>query len=123
MLPNNKLFIVWILDGMGLYEDVVRWEILSCLIDYEAEFIKKFDINWKEKISECFRWSCIHGHLDVAKWLVSIDASIDIHKDNEYIFRWCCRWGYLNVIMWLCTLCDKYRIYVSDHYIGYEILE
>ena len=107
MLPNNKLFVVWVLDGLGLYEDVIRWEILGWLNDY-GDVLNKWWINyvfkankhnrtitgssWKNNVTEIF-WGDdgveswiddtplmeIIIDLDLAKWLwKNYRGSIDI---------------------------------------------
>lgn len=118
MLPNTKPFIVWILDSVSICMDVIRWEILSYLIDYEKELIDNIDINWREKLVECFDWCLYGGYLDVIKWLWEIsDGGIDIHVENEYTFRLVCQNGRLNVVKWLLNI-DKKNIDVhaiNDH--------
>ena len=111
MLPNNKLFVVWILDGLGLCEDVIRWEILELLVDWEGVFVKKFGENWREKFDDCFIWCCASGHLNVVKWLWDdcsknkLNESTDIRTGSEYALRASC-YGHLNIAKWLWEVCN-----------------
>jgi hypothetical protein len=54
--------------------------------------------------NEIFLDACDRGHLEVAKWLYSLDGKIDIHADNEIAFHQVCRRGYLEVAKWLYSL-------------------
>jgi hypothetical protein len=45
------------------------------------------NINIKYDNERAFRTSCEYNHLEVAKWLWSLDQYIDIHVYNEYAFR------------------------------------
>ena len=108
MLPNNKLFVVWVLDGVGLCEDVIRWEILGWLIDWVGLLVEEFGVNWREDLDKCFRWCCSMGYLDVVKWLWKIsDGSIDIHAKNDNAFLWGCVNGHLDVARWLWKVCSE----------------
>ena len=52
-----------------------------------------------------FRWSCMNGHLIVAKWLYSLKQhSINIHINEECAFRWSCIKGHLDVAQWLYSI-------------------
>ena len=108
MLPNNKVFIVWVLDGLRLCEDVIRWEILSWLVDYEVELIERYGVRWRKKyLNKCFSWCCEMGYLDVVKWLWRVgEDGIDIHTRNENVFRLSCLYGHLNVVKWLWEVGD-----------------
>ena len=88
MLPNNKLFVVWILDELGLCEDVIRWEVMMWLVDWERELIEGFGVNWREGgLYRCFNWGCRMGCLDIVKWLWWMsDGSIDINASAEDVF-------------------------------------
>ena len=36
-----------------------------------------------------FRYSCINGHIEIAKWLYSL-GGVDIHANNDDAFRYSC---------------------------------
>ena len=48
-----------------------------------------------------FQLACMHGHLEVAQWLVnyvvSIKSPIDIHAESDFAFRWACWAGHLDL--------------------------
>ena len=85
-----------------------------------------------------FYWSCTFGHLEVAKWLYSLDyinihlfhasvgcfrhlivvkwlysLDINIHSNKEYAFCWYCKNGNLEVAQWLYSL-GNINIHVND---------
>ena len=47
---------------------------------------------------------CGNGHLEVAKWLLKSDPSIDIHFRNDGAFNLACTYGRLEVAKWLWQL-------------------
>jgi hypothetical protein len=54
-----------------------------------------------------FRTACGRGHLEVAKWLISLEPThgiIDIHTDDKFAFRNACKNGHLEVAKWLHSL-------------------
>lgn len=108
MLPNNKLFIVWVLDGLGLCKDVIRWEVVEWLVDWEKLLIKKFGVDWRNDFGKCFDWCCSNGYLEIAKWLWEVsskkemnEGKIDIHANNGHVFRESSRHGHSDVVRWL----------------------
>ena len=54
-----------------------------------------------------FRWACVKGHLEVAKWLIETFEGIDIHAENDQAFRWACENGHLEVARWLIEPFDE----------------
>lgn len=63
-----------------------------------------------------FRYSCYGGHLEIAKWLYSLDHTINIHSNNEYAFRWSCLCGYFKIAKWLYSLDGKINIHAMNEY-------
>ena len=47
-----------------------------------------------------FRYACLRGYLESAKWLLEIKSDIDISADNDNAFRDACGNGYLKVSKW-----------------------
>ena len=63
MLPNNRLFVIWVLDGFGLCEDVIRWEVLEWLVDYEKVIDEWYeDYELLGDIDHVFLKSCECGY-------------------------------------------------------------
>lgn len=121
MLPNNKIFIVWCLDGLGLCMDVIRFEVMSWLVDWKSILEKQFGREWRsERLSGCFSWCCYYGHLDVVKWLLRVyskEQTIDIHAENEEAFRISCGSGHLDVVKQLWKVSDgKINIHANNDY-------
>ncbi len=57
------------------------------------------------------------GHLEVAKWLWSLDQNINIHAWDEWAFRLSCSRGYLEVAKWLWSLDQNINIYANNDFI------
>jgi hypothetical protein len=55
------------------------------------------------------------GHLEVAKWLWTLNQNIDIHKFDDSSFRLSCENSHLEVAKWLCTLCENYHLEYDDN--------
>ena len=55
------------------------------------------------KSKKGFIWNCENGHMDVAKWLVSL-GGVNIHACNEGAFRYSCRNGHIDVAKWLLEI-------------------
>jgi hypothetical protein len=74
--------------------------------------------------NHAFREACVFGHLEVAKWLLSVKPDINISANNEEPFRLACFARKLEVAKWLQSL--KYYLYVIEYskngkYIGFKI--
>ena len=69
-------------------------------IEIAKEIFKKGNIDIHAYNEFAFRWTCEHGHLEVAKWLLNISLNntklgiINIHAEDEDAFRLACRNGY-----------------------------
>ena len=53
--------------------------------------------------------ACTYGHLEIAKWLLSIKSDINISSkkesfDNEKAFQGACSHSYLEVAKWLLSV-------------------
>ena len=68
-----------------------------------AKFLYTMDTNICAKNESAFRWSCHHGHIEIAKWLYSL-GDVNIHVENECSFRLSCLSGHIEVAKWLYEL-------------------
>jgi len=81
----------------------------ACIIG-DLDILKSLDyseIDIHDEVEEAFRWTCCNGHLDVVKYLISLEPDhgrINIHANDEYAFRWACENGQLNVVKFLLSL-------------------
>ena len=55
-----------------------------------------------------FRWACMNGHLETAKWIWSL-GGVDYHALDEYAFRYACYYGHLDVAKWLFFLDSEFH--------------
>lgn len=61
-----------------------------------------------------FHIACANGHLEVVKYLISLDDKPNIHADNELGFRMACSSGHLEVVKYLCSLCSNYYVKINN---------
>lgn len=131
MLPNNKLFVVWVLDGLDLCSDVIRWEIFEWLVDYEREIKKEYGVNWREKNqwNDIFDWACSRNWLDLMKWLwkvCSIEPThgecnlIDEHLTECNIAVNVCEYDNLDMMMWLWDISNG-KLDIDFQYLDTDI--
>jgi ankyrin repeat protein len=80
---------------MSLLADVCR--------SGNLEKLKKL-VNSGTDTQSAFRWACRNGHLNVAKWLLSIEPSIDVRRFGDAAFRSACYNGHLRVAKWLLSI-------------------
>jgi hypothetical protein len=52
-----------------------------------------------------FYCSCVNGHLETAKWLVSITADV-VRSNANYVLCWSCSFGHLELAKWLTERFD-----------------
>ena len=75
------------------------------------------DIHTEE--DEAFRLACLHGHFDVARWLVdyatSIESPVDIHAKEDLAFRSACFYGHIEVARWLVDYATSIESPVDIH--------
>jgi hypothetical protein len=62
-------------------------------------------------VEETFKFTCHHGHLDVAQWLYQMCPKMDISAHNESAFRLACQEGHLTIVEWLLQI--KPTIHIS----------
>ena len=81
----------------------------------------KPDINISAKDEHSFLLACDYGHLEVAKWLLSVKPDIDI---SNHAFCYACLNGHLEVAKWLQTLKPYLYVikyYINGNYAGFKI--
>jgi len=69
---------------------------------------QNLDIHYEE--DEAFRLACFNGHLDIVKWLLTLEDKPNINAKNDEAFIQSCANGQLDIIKWLLTLEDKPNI-------------
>jgi len=81
----------------------------------EMELLKKiYKLNILKKYTfpNAFFSSCIYGHINIAKWIYSIDKfDIRIHDDQEFIDA--CTSGHIELAKWLASICKNYVLQVG----------
>jgi len=67
----------------------------------------------KNEDNKAFRIACLHGHLEVLKWLVDKFGLtvMDVRCNENWAFRIACLHGHLEVAKWLV---DKFRLTIED---------
>jgi len=74
------------------------------------------NINISKWNDEAFRDACRFGHLEVAKWLLEVEPSIDISAQDEYAFRRACCNNHIDVATWLQSLHpEKYEFEIINN--------
>ena len=63
-----------------------------------------------------FRWACESGHLEVAKWLLSVKPDINISAQNEEAFSYACKKGHLEFAKWLLQMKPDINISANNEY-------
>ena len=61
-----------------------------------------------------FKHSCEKGHIEIVKWLWSLDGKINIHADDEYAFKYACSKGHIEIVKWLLSIDNKINIRDGD---------
>lgn len=71
----------------------------------------QFHKNNQHNYNITFQLTCLFGHLDVAKWLYSLNNRIDITDNNDIAFKNCIQFYPLSpeIIKWLCSIHDEYK--------------
>ena len=63
-----------------------------------------------------FLWACKQGHLAVAQWLLKINPTIDISRDEDHVFRHTCKNGHLEIAQWLLEIKPEINISACEEY-------
>jgi ankyrin repeat protein len=93
---------------MELYEYIKTGQIAAA----------KEYVNNRSEYKECaFRIACANGHLDLAKWLLSTERTINVNANNDAAFRWACAGNHLEVAKWLNAINDDIDICALDNYV------
>jgi ankyrin repeat protein len=72
--------------------------------EYYNEFRDNDDDNSIYYTEYAFRIACYNGHLNVVRYLISLNQNIDIHVNNEIVFLQTCFYGRLEVVKYLLQL-------------------
>jgi len=76
------------------------------------------DIDIHKYVDEPFRYACSNGHLEVAKWLCSLDGKVNINNYDKFALKNACLNGHLEVSKWLFSF-DK-KIDIRQFYYNYK---
>jgi hypothetical protein len=66
------------------------------------------DIDCHAKNERSFRMACLHGHSNIAKYLVK-QSNVDIHADDDFAIISACQIGDLDLAGWIFKL-DEFSI-------------
>ena len=89
---------------------------MEALLDFETKSLEELESYIND---EGFIWACENGHLEVAKWLLSVKPDINSLEYNLY-YRYynnyspldgACENGHLEVVMWLHSVEPDINIY------------
>lgn len=107
MFTSTKYHIIWILDGIGLCQDIIQWEIFTLLINkkYDRRFCKIIGNDWGSKSDKCFTLCCRRNYIDAAKLLWSINDPTKF--DIAAAFSQLCVNNYLSTAKWLWKVCSN----------------
>ena len=69
------------------------------ILEYQS-LIESNEINY----DDAFTYACKNGHIDVAKWLLSIKSDIDISANDDKAFTDACLNDHINIAKWFIEL-------------------
>ena len=91
----------------------------SFLIDIQDNFfvsmLEKNNMISFNIYDKAFSMACKYGHINIAKWLLTLDEKPDIHYDNDMNFSNSCMNDHLEIAKWLLTLDNKIDIHNNDN--------
>lgn len=85
--------------------------------------ISSGNINIHAKYDTAFKQICQNGHIDIIKYLFSIDDRTDTTRRNELIFGEACIHGKMEIIKYLLTIDDNINIDSIGNYVFRESCE
>ena len=65
---------------------------------------KKFYIRHCTHINSAFCYVCFFGHVEMAKWLLQTDPTIDVCAENHFAFRFAFKYRYYDIVEWIQSL-------------------
>ena len=74
---------------------------------------EQFDIKKHDNL--LFRRACSNGRLEIAKWLLNLDSSINISSNNHESFVMACNKGLIDIVLWLISINHKYYARIENN--------
>ena len=108
----NKISIIDDLDDF-------QWLFHHYIIDNNLKGLKNI-ISYTNTelrlLNKGFKNACYYGHIEIAKWLYSLDDKLNIHANYEEAFINACYNKHIEVAKWLMTLDDKPNVHAFNDY-------
>lgn len=91
---------------MEHFKQLIITGSLGSIKKYYEENKDECDIHYGDNYA--FRFSCIKGNTNVAKWLISLKPKniddFDIHYNNDHTFTYLCIYNRVETLKWFLTL-------------------
>lgn len=114
-LNGNLCMLKWILT-LNVISDKIIYNCfdIACrnsqinITEYLYILYKNINLN------DHFVTACAYGKIYMAKWILSLDKTIDLHYESDDAFRSACSLGNLDIAKWLMSFDDKPNIHLDN---------
>ena len=82
-------------------------ETFNYCVEYNVFTSAKYILSLRGDIEisdKLFQKCCYNGQIEMSKWLLSVNPTIDVSSDNEFAFRKACSSGHLELAQWLLSV-------------------